>query len=279
MELIAKMKAQSKFRTRTKTPPSLFMSLLICFLTIVLLLTSFLLYSLFFFRGHIKDEIIRYNDVNLKNTTDGYEHQFQVIKNAVLSFSLNDRLPKLDNRNFDYVEAHLLMDDIDNFVINPSLFLDNLIIHFQKNGMMLEKSRGTDTEKMFSRYLNSPAYSSKFWKSELDQHDHFRILPYSEFAEVDYNKKRSNSKQLMPIIIKNHNYPSVSLIAMADTERMYTAFHRSINDNFFILDAARHPLYDKHTLNSVSFPPFSDKQGYLKQGKYYFFYKKGANTG
>jgi two-component system, response regulator YesN len=279
MELIAKMKALSKFGTRTKTPPSLFMWLLTCFLAIVLLLTSFLLYSLFFFRGHIKDEIIRYNDVNLKNTTDSYEHQFQVIKNAVLSFSLNDRLPKLDDPDFDYVEAHLLMDDIDNFLVNPSLYLDDLIIHFEKNGMMLEKSRGTDAEKMFARYLNSPNYPYPFWKSELDQPGHLRILPFSEFAEVDYNKKRSNSKQLMPIIIKNHNYPSISLIAMADTEKMYEAFHRSINNNFYILDATRHPIYDKITLNSVSFPSFSDKQGYVKQGKYYFFYMKGANSG
>jgi two-component system, response regulator YesN len=279
MKLTAKMKALTTSGTRTKTPPSLFFWLLTCFLAIVLLLTSFLLYSLFFFRGHIKEEIIRYNDVNLKNTTESYEHQFQLIKNAVLTFSLNDRLPKLDDPDFDYVEAHLLMEDIDNFVVNPSLYLDNLIIHFETNEMMLERSRGSDAEKMFARYFNSPGYPNTFWKFELEQPQHLLVLPNSEFAEVDYNNKRSNSKQLMPVIIKNHNHPSVSLIAMADTEKMYQAFHRSINNNFYILDAAGRPLYVNQSMDSVSFPAFSDTQGYVKQGKYYFFYKKGSNSG
>jgi two-component system response regulator YesN len=281
MEMIAaKLKALSKkFRIRTKTPPSLFIWLLSCFLAIGVLLTSFILYSLFFFRGQIKDEIIRYNDINLKNTTDSYEHQFQLIKNAVLLFSLNDRLPKLDSQNFDYVEAHLLLNDIDKFLGNQPLYLDNLIIRFQKNGMILEKSRGTDTEKMFTRYLNSPSYPYRFWISQLDRPDHLRFLPYADFAEVDYNNRRSNTKQLMPVIIKNHNYPAISFIAMADTGKMYQAFHQSINDNFYILDETRQPLYDKHTFDAVSFPDFSGSQGYMKQGKYYFFYKKGTSSG
>ncbi|TJY44127.1 helix-turn-helix domain-containing protein [Cohnella pontilimi] len=277
MKLTGNMKALSTWRA--KTPPSLFIWLLTCFLAIVLLLTSFLLYSLFFFRGHIKEEIIRYNEVNLKNTTGSYEHQLELIKNAVLTFSMIDRLSKLDNPDFDYAEAHLLMEDIDNLVVNPSLYLNNLIIHFETNGMMLERSRGSDAEKMIARYLNSPGYPDGFRKSELDQPPHLRVLPSSEFAEVDYNNRRSNSKQLMPVIIKNHNHPSVSLIAMADTEKMYQAFHRSINDNFYILDAAGRQLYDNKSMDSVTFPAFSDVQGYVKQGKYYFFYKKGEISG
>jgi two-component system response regulator YesN len=279
MELIAKMKALSNRRLHTKTPPSLFIWLLSCFLAIVLLLTSFILYSLFFFRGHIKDEIIQYNNVNLKNTTDSYEHQFQLIENAVLSFSLSDKLTKLNHQEFDYVEGHQLMDNIQNFLSNPSLYLDNLIIYFKTNGMALEKSRGTGIENMFTRFFNSSSYPYNFWKAKLDGSDTSRILPYSDFAEIEYSHKRTNSRLLIPMIIKNQNYPSISFIAMADTQKMFDDFHRSINENFYILDDAQHPFYYKHTNDFFTFPPFPDTQGYVKQGKIYFFYKKGASSG
>ncbi|REE78535.1 helix-turn-helix protein [Paenibacillus taihuensis] len=256
--------------------PSLFLWLLISYITIVTLLVSFILYSVFFYRGHIKDEVITYNNLNLKNTIDSYEAKISLIENSILSFSMNDKIAALDKPDFDYAAGGKLIDEMQQYLANQSLYLENMIIYFQKSNVTIEKSRGADADVMFQRYYYSKDYSYEFWKSQFDSLYVTRILPASDFSEYDY-LNRKVSTQLIPIIIKNQTNPSVLIIALADAQKMFNAFHQSITNEFYIMDDVQRPFFASGK-SDETFPAFDRNASFVKHGNNYYFYKKGETS-
>ncbi|WP_168122126.1 helix-turn-helix domain-containing protein [Paenibacillus sp. HB172176] len=248
-------------------------------MTIVMLLVSFTLYSVLFFRGHIKNELITYNNANLKNTTENYEATFQLIENSVLTFSLNEKVTEFNKPEFNYASGSQLMDELQIFLANQSLFLENMIVYYEKSGVTLEKSRGADADVMFGRYYVSQDYSYDFWKAQFDAPYVTRILPNSVFSELVYADKLSSSQVLIPIVVKNNTNPSVYIIAFADAHKLFATYHQSINDNFYILDETQQLFFATGAEQKDAFPAFEGNLGYVKQGKNYYFYKKGESTG
>ncbi|QHW31423.1 helix-turn-helix transcriptional regulator [Paenibacillus rhizovicinus] len=263
---------------RIKSPP-LFFWLLLSYMTIVALLSSFILYSVFFYRGHVKDEVITYNNLNLTNTSDNYEAKLNLIKNSVLSFSMNDRLAALDKPTFDYTAGGKLIDELQVFLANQSLYLDNMIIYFKKSDVAIEKSRGADADVMFQRYYNSSDYSYDYWKTQFDRPYVSRILPASAFSEYDYSNRQLSSSKLLPIVIKNKTNPSILIIAFADAQRMYNDFHQSITDDFYILDNAHRSYFASAGGGLEDIPAFDGQSRFVKEGSNYYFYKKGPSSG
>ncbi|SEN87065.1 AraC family transcriptional regulator [Paenibacillus sp. OV219] len=256
--------------------PSLFIWLLISYITIVTLLVSFILYSVFFYRGHIKEEVITYNNLNLKNTIDSYEGKISLIENSILSFSMNDKIAALDKPNFDYAAGSKLIDELQMYLSNQSLYLENMIIYFQKSNVTIEKSRGADADVMFQRFYNSKDYSYEFWKSQFDKLYVTRILPASSFSEYEYLNKKV-STQLIPIVIKNQTNPSVLIIALVDARKMYQAFHQSITNEFYILDDVQGSYFSSGGADGT-FPAFDRSSSFVKHGNNYYFYKKGDTS-
>ncbi|WP_308639644.1 AraC family transcriptional regulator [Paenibacillus silvisoli] len=273
-----RMSSLLKFPYARIKSPSLFFWLLISYMTIVILLVSFILYSVFFYRGHIRDEVITYNNVNLKNTIDSYEAKISLIQNSVLSFSMNEQIAALDKTNFDYAAGSRLIDTIQVYLTNQSLFLENMIVYFKDSNVTIEKSRGADADVMFQRYYNSTDYSYDFWKAQFDNLYVTRILPTSEFSETDFANKKL-SRQLMPIIIKNQTNPSVLIVALADANKLYNTYHQSITDDFYILDDVQRPYFESSTAEHEPFPRFEGNTGYVRHGSNYYFFKKGETSG
>ncbi|WP_165822472.1 helix-turn-helix domain-containing protein [Paenibacillus montanisoli] len=246
-------------------------------MTIVILLVTFILYSVFFYKGQIKDEVITYNTVNLKNTIDSYEANISLIQNSVLSFSMNEKIAALDKPNFDYAAGSKLIDELQVFLMNQSLYLENMIVYFKKSNVTIEKSRGADADVMFQRYFASADYSYDFWRAQFDNLYVTRILPSSIFSEYDYSNKKI-TRQLIPIIIKNQTNPSVLIIALADAKKMYMAFHQSITDDFYIVDDVQRPYFVSGDEVHEAFPVFDVNASFLRDGSNYYFYKKGQSS-
>ncbi|RAV08307.1 helix-turn-helix domain-containing protein [Paenibacillus contaminans] len=261
------------------TSHSLFVRLLASFLIIILLLGSFIIFSVVFYRDSMKQDIIKYNTLNLRNTTSSYENQFELIQKAVLTFSLGDKVQQINTERFDYYTASTLIDDIQHFLSNPFLYLDNLLLLYKGSSFALEKSRGYDAVTMFSRYNNNPSYPYAFWKEQFDEQYKVRILPSSVFAEVDWEGRKSNERTLIPIVVKNKMYADMYAVAMIDAQKIYKAFHRSINDNFYILNGDHQSYFSSRQTDIDALPDFEDPKGFIKEGKNYYFYEKGETTG
>lgn len=262
----------SKLALKEKTS-SLFIRLLVSFLVIISLLVSFILFSVIFYRGSIKDELIKYNTLNLRNTTENYETLLNLVQSSVLTFSLRPGFQQNQGQSVDYVKAIEMMQDTQTLLSNRLLYLDNLFLLYKNTGFVLEQSRGSDLETMFTRYYNSKDYSVNFWKEQFTQPNKFQVLPSSSFAEQDRNV-RSGARTLIPIIIKNEQIPDFYLLAMMDADRMFASLHHSINDNFYILNDNDQLLYASSKSEKVTLPAMAGANGYLKQdGNYYFFLK------
>ncbi|NOU66620.1 helix-turn-helix domain-containing protein [Paenibacillus sp. LMG 31461] len=263
----------SRLRFKEKTS-SLFMRLLVSFFIIIVLLVSFILYSVVFYRGSIKVEIIKYNTLSLQKTSENYENLIGAIHNAVLSFSLD--LQGTQAQTVDYVSAGTTMQKVQLLLSNRLLYLDNLILMYKNSGLSLEKNRGTDADSMFGRYYNSKDYSASFWNEQFALPYKFQVLPTSTFAEID-STGRAGERALLPIVIKNDQLPNFYLIALVQADTIYSELHQTISDHFYILNEHDQPLYTSSKSEQHTIPKFKDSSGYVLQDNVYYFYRTGAS--
>jgi len=263
----------SRFRLKDKTS-SLFIRLLVSFLIIISLLVSFILFSVVFYRGSIKDEIIKYNTLSMQKTTENYENLIAMIHSSVLTFSLD--MQGTQEKSIDYVNAASTMQKLNFFLSNRLLHLENIIMMYKESGFVLEKGRGADVDVMFERYYNSQDYSASFWNDQFTQPYKFQVLPASSFAEIVSNH-RAGERMLLPIIVKNDQLPNFYLIAMADADMIYSELGQTINDKFYILNDHNQQLYTSSRSEQVSLPKFTDQSGYVIQDSIYYFYMKGES--
>ncbi|GGD85818.1 helix-turn-helix domain-containing protein [Paenibacillus nasutitermitis] len=274
---------QKVLQLKLKTD-SLFIRLLISFLIIIGLLVSFNFYSFAFFRNNIQDEIIQYNTSNLKNTTEGFEKHFQLLNNLVLGLYMNDQVGLLlNNKNMNYYPSRQMTRDVQNVVSNPLLYIDNLVLYFKDSSFILDKSGSTRAETMFSKFYQSDAYPYDFWKNQFKDNDAFHIYPAVDFKEIIFKNASSPRGKLFPIIVKNKFIQNFYITAFIDADKLIHAYHRSINDNFYILDHQGTALFSSNMTDGKILPdPASELDGsasYKKHGDSYYFYKTGSFTG
>lgn len=258
---------------------SLFFWLLVCFLFIIGLLVSFILYSLLFFRNEVKNEIIQYNNLNLIKTTNEYEKEFQLIENAVFSFSLNDQVIQLSGDNFNFVTASELQDSIANLTSNPLLFLDDISIYYPNRHFVLSGKRGMNSKSYFDRYYHSDTYPYQFWLKQFSKKNNSQIFPASLYDKIDPNGQHTERGLFIPVLIFNHMSQKYYMIATINAEQLLKHFHQSVNNDFYILGQNHQIYYKTKALTNTNFPVFSSSHGFVKQGSNYYFYKKGEYTG
>jgi two-component system response regulator YesN len=272
------LKTILRFKQMTK---SLFIRLFASFMLIILLLASFNYLSLTFFREQVQEEIITYNSLNMKQTADGYETHIQLLSNMVLGFFSSESVQILNKNAESYITTQIRAE-IRNMVSNPLLYMDNLVLFFKDRNFILEKEGSTTADTMFNKFYSNDNYPFEFWQAQFDTPSYFTIYPAANFREESFRGNFTSRGKLFPITLKNKLYPGLYMIAFIDADKVFKAFHRSINENFLILDTQGNVMYTTLTeppgaLGSL--PAMPEKQGYIRQGDSYYFYYKGGSTG
>lgn len=265
---------QLKLNTR-----SIFAKLLISFLVIILLFVSFNLFSLTFFRQSVRDELIKYNDTNMSNTTHDFEEYFQLLNSIIVNLYLNKNLRDSDSASIDYVAANHVIDDLRNTVSNPRFYLNNLFVYDINHSFILEKARGASPEAIFTQLYTNPNYTYDFWKREFAQKVFFKMYPAATFMEAPNLSPVSQTDLVFPLMIKSDFYPDYIMLAFIDANRLYKAFHQSINDNFYMLDNEGRPLFSSDSTSRHELPVLEPGKDWIKENGNYYFYKKGEVTG
>ncbi|MDR0271604.1 helix-turn-helix domain-containing protein [Paenibacillus sp.] len=269
--------------------PSLFTKLLSGFLAVILLLTAFNLVSFFYLKRQIHNEIVKYNELGMNHAARGYEDQFRITREMVLSLNQDPRWTAYvnqlrqvkDNRAYGYIND--VITGMKRLYTNPFLDMDNLIIYFQKDAYVVERDGTSSAKSMFSTYYASPPYPPAFWEGQFRETYAFRVFPVATFSEQTLGSARSKGS-LIPVVIKMTPYKDMYLIAMLDAERLAHDLQPALNGNFYILDPEGHPLYAPSTgpnADSVlpTFDSFDEKHSFIQTGDSYYFYKKGKDTG
>ncbi|WP_018756273.1 helix-turn-helix domain-containing protein [Paenibacillus terrigena] len=259
---------------------STFRKLLIYFITIIMLFVTFSLFSLTLYQRNIQNEIIQYNSENLKFTTRNFEQYFELINSLLVNFYVNNtNLQALDAKAFKYVSASKIIDDLRDTIGNPQLHLYNLLVFDEQHGMVLDSLRGADEEKMISRFYHHFQYNLDFWKDSLAAHQSFMLLPATTFTNLYDPSVPSESPLVFPLLVKSKLIPNYAMLALIDAKSIKSAYHQSINNNFYILDKQGQPLFVANNTNEKALPSLPADQSWILTDNDYYFYQKGATSG
>lgn len=255
--------------------------LMTSYLIVISILFVFSLFSFKWLSNQIHTEVIRYNEENLRATTEQYETHFDMIQKLALSLYLNDRLQILRKSDDDtsYLIASQLRSDIQGYISNPLLFMENVILLFQQRGFILEKDGTASKEKLFSSFYISEAYPLDVWESILDKQEFSKIYPVSVFSERSIGARTTRIGRLFPMVVKNRAYPDIDIVVFVDALKMYEQFHRSVQKPFAIYDEEGQLLYSTFDIQNSSFQLSPDPARYVRHGEHYFFQRQGTITG
>ncbi|MFC3768079.1 helix-turn-helix domain-containing protein [Paenibacillus sp. GCM10012303] len=280
-------------RTFAEHRKSLFVQLLGGFLLVIVLLLSFNVLSFTFFQTNIQKQIIDHNTLNMKNTVNGYEKQLQLVESAMLRFYFNDRFNSSLNGGDqpNYYAAAEIKTEMNALLANPMLNLENMFLLFRDHPFVIEKESTTNTVNMFTKFYVSEPYGPVFWQRQFSADYTFRVFPAAGFREYKYNKSESFKGELLPVVMKNKFNSQYLVAALLDARSLFRSLHYNGEDSFYILDSGYGLLFRSAaegapeaggTGLAASLPDglaFPDPEGYITRDDYYYFYKKGTDSG
>lgn len=278
---VSRIRFISLFQSRTS---SLLIRLLIGFLTVIVLLMSFNYLSFTFFQNNIRNEIIRYNAQNIRFTSERYEEHFQLVQKQMYALYFHDDVDRLQksrgNARFELLDR--VKQEIIKVVGNPLIYVDNAIIVFKEGSLTLSRIGTNDRVSMFEKFYASRDYPDSFWQNQFKESYTAKMFPMSMFYEHSFHKSGDVTAKglFIPYILKHWQNDDFYLVAMMDANKLFDAFHRSVNSNFIILDKQGLPLYSTGGLaNRADLPELPLDKTYFLHDNTYYFYQIGQTSG
>ncbi|WP_416294710.1 helix-turn-helix transcriptional regulator [Paenibacillus illinoisensis] len=262
----------------------LFVKLMLSFLSVILILASFNLFSHLYLSNKVYQEMVRQNELGLAQTVEGYENHFRLTQNMILALIQSDTwtanlgiLSHLkDNRRYD-IPAEVKAD-LSTLYTNPFLHIDNIILYFKQEDYVLEKEGLSSAADMFGKYYYSEAYSPDYWKSQTMSNQFLKVMPAAAFTEKTVHSSRSLG-ELMPVMMKAIPYEEVYGIVMLNPQRMQDTYGDGSHNPFYILDSEGRLLFTT-TEEVLHHPPLPiEGSRHERIGDQYYFYEKGKQTG
>ena len=275
----------AEFVPRSIKPKSLFSKLLTGFLAVIVLLVAFNFVTSVYLKNKIHDEIVKYNELSINHTVEGYENHFRLSKNMVLGLNQNDRwitnlniLRKVKENN-GYASIEDIKAELKTLYANPFLQFENVIIYFKNDAYVVEKDGTSSAEDMFGKFYRSPDYPLAFWNRQFDERIGLRVLPASRFTETSAGIETGKGL-LLPMLLKPLPYNDMYLIVMLDAQKLFQTHNISSDQHFYILDPDGRPIYTS-TPNMQTEPlsAFNASGHPFVKGNYYYFFRKGQETG
>ncbi|MEK4042639.1 AraC family transcriptional regulator [Paenibacillus sp. FSL H8-0048] len=262
----------------------LFVKLMLSFLSVILLLASFNLFSHLYLSGKVYQEVVRQNEQSLKQTVDGYENHFRLTQNMILALTQSDTwtanlgiLSHLqENRRYDIVSE--VKSDLMTLYGNPFLHIENFILYFKAEDYVLEKEGLSTAADMFGKYYYSGEYPADFWSGQTMDNQYLKVLPAASFTETTMNSSRPLGR-LMPVMIKAIPYEEVYGIVMLNPQRLEQAYGDAGKNPFYIMDAQNRLLFSTAVTELPALEYAVATSSHERIGNNYYFYQKGAQTG
>lgn len=282
---------------------SLLVTLIISFLSIIVLLVMFHFISISLSVGKVKNEVVKYNVLNLSDTITRYEKHFELIHQTMLTFMINDSVQNF-RRDPQFIQFPNIQQQINQLVQNPQLHIYDIVLYDGVREQILDKNASTSAEWKFDVFMASDQYPASFWKKEEEASSYlYRVLPEAAFLDYNFRSSPSTVGSFLPIVYKSHQQSPFFMVVFLDAHKMFEEFHVSINNNLLVVDekealfyrGAAQPFDDfqqtvylngeegqekvlprwLHSILTYSslLPDFIEHEGY------YYFFGKGASSG
>lgn len=258
---------------------SLYLRLIVGFLCIILLLASLTIYSFTVSKRNVKQEVVKYNTLILKNTRDNYEKHLDLIKKQMYFFYMSEEVQKLKNAP-NYVNFPNIVREISTWVANPYLFIDNIVFYSKHDGYVLEKGTSTNAESMFRVFYTSEEYPLDFWNQQFSESYSMRVFPSAQISNKMFRDRPVALGEYIPIIFKNQENQDFYMVVFLDAIKMYKEFHQSLYNDLIIYDDLGQTLFK--SVVQDPFLAYSDLKTYednefIRNAKYHFV-KQGVGT-
>lgn len=262
----------------------LFVKLMLSFLSVILLLASFNLFSHLYLSGKVYQEVVRQNEQSLKQTVEGYENHFRLTQNMILALTQSDTwtanlgiLSHLkENRRYDILSE--VKSDLMTLYGNPFMHIENFILYFKAEDYVLEKEGLSSAADMFGKYYYSGEYPADFWSAQTMDNQYLKVLPAASFTETTMRLTRALGR-LMPVMIKAIPYEEVYGIVMLNPQRLEQAYGDAGKNPFYIMDAQDRLLFSTAETELPALEYAVTTSSHERIGDNYYFYQKGAQTG
>jgi AraC-like DNA-binding protein len=281
----------SSFENINQRSTSLFTKLIASFSIVIVLFLLFGALTFIIYRENLREQVYSYNWLNLKKTVDSYENQLTQIKNNLFPLFYSDLLqkdsvsPTLESYLYGYDVGVQTTQRIQQLVANPSLYLDNVLIYFNKEPLVFEKTGLIQKELMFTRFYVSERFPASFWKSVFDEPSSFRVYPSAQFKEIGYvgGKPVSEKKvgNLLLALLQNKFNPDFYVMAMLNADKLFETLHYSINSELHIMDDAGHVYFSSHPNPDLPIVDWTTSKApqVVEHSKQYYFLARGEGTG
>lgn len=254
---------------------TLFIRLLISFFIVIALLLTYILFSLSFFQSYIRDMIIDYNSSNLINATHAMEQHFEASYRSELEFYFDEKAQSLNSPTIRYETVHQIYKDILVSVTNQTANIENLVLYFIDQPLVIEKNGTIVKESLFTKFYYNERLTPDFWNNQFNDDFNYRILPAAEFSERIF-KSPASSKLLIPTIIKNRYSPRYVLLSFHDVNKVVQAAFRSNKPGVYILDADGQMIYADIDKEAAMVSSIAGQNGHRVYNHHYYFYRTGA---
>lgn len=259
---------------------SLFLQLVAGFLCIILLLASLTSYALSVSKNDLRQEVVKYNTLMLHNMMENYEKHFEIIKKQMYLFYNSEVVQRLQ-REPQYSSYPAVIKDIQSWVSNPYLFIDNIVIYSKQHHFVIEKGTSTSPEIMFDVFYASDRYPVDFWDRQFEEDYTNRTFPADTFYNNLFSNRQVVLGEQIPIIFKIQNNEEFIMAVFLDARKMYEKFHQTINNDFIMYNEKGETIFKPS--DSDSFIPLNDLKTYdgnefILDDKYHF-YTKGTGSG
>lgn len=261
---------------------SLFVKMLVYFLVVIFLLSSYNLWSMTFYSRNVNNEIVKYNLTLIRNTVDHFEKQYSTWKNLLLNLQHDEFVGNISRqadsggkKGINYLQVDTVMDQIRTLVSQPYYHLNNVMIYYQNHSFLLERDGIVDDDRMFKHYYKSSSYPYEFWKRRDHANGFLHMLPSRTFT----TGTEKSELQLMPLITNVQGSPW-RIIAFVNMKSWYESYKGMAGSRFLLVDSEGAILYESAPDEKpLSLPEWDGHSEWMMEKGSYYFFEKGSRSG
>ncbi|SDE15545.1 Helix-turn-helix domain-containing protein [Paenibacillus sp. UNCCL117] len=261
---------------------SLFFKMLTYFLIVIILLSSYNVWSFTFYTRNVSTEIVNYNRTLIRNTVESFETQFKNWKGRLLNLQHHEYVRNIQRQadekgkqGIDYLQVQSLASTIRELVNQPYYHLVNVMIYYRNHSFLVEKDGIVNDDRMFGHYYVNRDYSLEYWKHPGNDPQFLQTVP----SRVFMVRPDLGNMLLLPIRTNVAGSP-YEVIAFVDMKKWYESYKGKPGSQFFLLDADGRRLFQSDGADpDLKLPEWDGAAEWVLHDETYYFYERGVESG
>ncbi len=256
---------------------SLFTNLICSFIVIILVLSSFNIFSYKFYINNIEKQIINNTNERFNNVFKSFDQYFDLLQKTAIRLYLEKDIQSILNKktisNYDVYTVYKILNNYSNDFPYVSTFY----LFTQKTDFIITPHATYNKDSFFNTFYYNTMYTEDFWLWEGKKNFNYRLYPAMDFIYYA-SPGKARSYYLMPIVFKGANNGGI-IVALIDIVSLANDIDSSFMKDFYIVDYDNTLLYTN--ASSADFSGLSEdlNSSFKKVDQGYLFSLKSNKKG